>query len=367
MRWRFFEVDDHGLFTQTLIMSISKKGFGKLADGTSVDLFTLKNANGIEVAITNYGGIIVSWLAPDKNGVLGDIVVGCETLDAFLAGHPFFGALVGRYGNRIAGGKFKLNGTEYTLAKNDGANHLHGGTKGFDKVLWHAEVKDDALILRYVSKDGEEGYPGNLQVTVVYALSDHNALSISYVAHTDKATPVNLTNHVYLNLSGAPTILDHIVQLNADFFTATDKALIPTGELATVRGTALDFTQPQRIGARIADASAPIAFAGGYDHNFVLNGRAGDLHWAARVTEPTTGRVLEAFTTEPAIQLYTGNFLDGSVKGKGGKPVLKRGAFCLETQHYPDSPNHSNFPSTILNPGETYATVTVYRAFAVNG
>jgi aldose 1-epimerase len=231
-------------------------------------------------------------------------------------------------------------------------------------VLWHAEINDDALVLRYLSKDGEEGYPGNLHVTVVYALSDANALSISYVAHTDQATPVNLTNHVYLNLSGAPTILEHVVQLHADFFTATDKALIPTGELAAVRGTALDFTQPHAIGERIDANFEPLNFAGGYDHSFVLHGRAGDLRLAARVTEPTTGRVIEAVTDQPAIQLYTGNFLDGTVKGKGGRPVDKRGAFCLETQHYPDSPNQPHFPSTILSPGETYASVTVYRVSA---
>jgi aldose 1-epimerase len=300
-------------------------------------------------------------LAPDKNGKLGDIVVGCEKLEGFLAGHPYFGALIGRYGNRIAGGKFVLNGVQYTLAKNNGGNHLHGGTKGFDKVVWRAELKDDALALSYLSRDGEEGYPGNLHITVVYSLSDRNELSISYTAHTDKATPVNLTNHVYFNLSGAPTVLDHHVQLNADFFTATDKALIPTGELAPVRGTALDFTQPHTIGERIGADFEPLKFAGGYDHNFVVNGRAGDVRLAARVTEPTTGRVLEAFTDQPAIQLYTGNFLDGTVKGKSGKPVLHRGAFCLETQHFPDSPNHPNFPSTILQSGETYASVTVYR------
>jgi aldose 1-epimerase len=345
-------------------MSMTKTKFGELADGTAVDLFTLKNVNGVEVAITNYGGIIVSWMAPDKHGKLADIVVGCDTLAGFLAGHPYFGALVGRYGNRIAGGKFVLNGVEYALAKNNGGNHLHGGLKGFDKVVWHAEEKDGALVLSYLSKDGEEGYPGNLQVTVVYALSDQNALSISYTAHTDKATPINLTNHTYFNLSGAPTILDHVVQLNADAFTATNQDLIPTGEVAPVRGTALDFTQPHAIGERINADETPIKFAGGYDHNFVLNGRAGDVRLAARVTEPTTGRVLECFTDQPAIQLYTGNFLVGTVKGKGGKPVPHRGALCLETQHFPNSPNQPNFPSTILQPGQTYATVTVYR---VNG
>jgi aldose 1-epimerase len=344
---------------------IEKRAFGKTADGAAVDLYTLTNANGVEAGITNYGGIVVSLKTPDRSGKLSDIVLGYDALDGYLAKTPYFGSIVGRYGNRIAKGRFKLDGKEYKLAVNNGENHLHGGLKGFDKVVWEAqELQSDGgvgLQLRYLSKDGEEGYPGNLSTTVVYTLTNDNELKIQYSATTDKKTVVNLTNHTYFNLAGAGDILQHELTIFADRFTPVDKNLIPTGELKSVKGTPLDFTQSTAIGARIAQPDEQLKLAGGYDHNFALNHDPGSLALAARVYEPTTGRVLEAYTTEPGTQFYTGNFLDGSITGKGGQVYQKRSGFCLETQHFPDSPNQPNFPSTALEPGKKYETTTVYK------
>lgn len=347
-------------------MKIEKHAFGKTADGTPVELYTLTNANGLEAKITNYGGIVVSLLVPDRDGKPGDVVLGYETLEEYIENNPYFGTLVGRYGNRIARGKFTLEGIEYTLAQNDGENHLHGGLKGFDKVVWKADAvrskNSVGLKLTYLSKDGEEGYPGNLSVTVVYTLTNDNELKIEYTAVTDKVTIVNLTHHGYFNLAGAGLgdILGHELMIKADRFTPVDKGLIPTGELRSVKGTPMDFTRAVAIGARIDQAAEQLVLGGGYDHNWVLNNGDGSLALAARVYEPTTGRVMEVYTTEPGIQFYSGNFLDGSITGKGGKVYGYRYGFCLETQHFPDSPNKPDFPSTVLKPGETYTTTTIY-------
>lgn len=352
---------------QAAEQGISKRPWGKTDDGKAVDLYTLTNSKGMTVSITTYGGIVVSVCVPDRKGDLGDVILGFDDLKGYLAGHPYFGALVGRYGNRIAGGHFTLGGKEYTLAQNDNGQSLHGGLKGFDKVVWDAKgilgEKGPGLILSYVSKDGEEGYPGNLSVRVTYVWTDDAELCIHYFATTDKATPVNLTNHTYFNLAGpgTGTILDHQLMLSADRFTPVDKFLIPTGETPRVEGTPFDFRKPTAIGARIADKNDQLAAGGGYDHNFVLTKGQGDIPLAARVTEPTTGRVLEVFTTEPGIQFYSGNFLDGSNVGKGGKAYPHRSGFCLETQHFPNSPNQSDFPSTILEPGKEYSSTTIYR------
>lgn len=352
-------------------MGITKQAFGKTPDGTPVALFTLTNAQGMEAAITNYGGIIVKLVVPDRKGALADVALGFETLDGYLAGHPYFGAIIGRYGNRIGNGRFTLNGVRYTLAQNNGTNHLHGGLKGFDKVVWQAkEVPDPnqpGLELTHVSPDGDEGYPGTLSVKVVYTLTADNALKIDYSATTDKPTVVNLTNHAYFNLAGAGNgdILRHELMLNANWFTPVNENLIPTGEILSVKGTPMDFTTPVAIGARLHAPYKQIQFGpGGYDHNWVLNASEQSPALAARVVEPISGRVLEVYTTEPATQFYAGNFLDGSLIGKGGKRYPQRSGFCLETQHFPDSPNIPHFPSTVLNPGEQYATTTLYR-FAV--
>lgn len=347
--------------------SIEKSSFGKTKDGVALDLYTLKNEAGMTVAITNYGGTIVTWTAPDKNGKYEDITLGCDSIGGYEKGVPFFGALIGRYGNRIAKGKFNLEGKTYTLATNNGANHLHGGLKGFDKVVWTAtpvEGAESALKLTYTSKDMEEGYPGNLSVEVVYTLQKDNSVKIEYSATTDKTTVVNLTNHAYFNLSGDMnnTILDHEVALNCDKFLPVDKTLIPTGVLQPVAGTPFDFTKPFKIGARINDTlNEQIKFGGGYDHAWILTDATNALRLAATVLEPTSGRVMEVLTTEPAIQFYTGNFLDGTIKGKGGVIYKKRSGLCLETEHYPDSPNQLKFPTTTLKPKETYTTTTVYR------
>ncbi len=341
--------------------------FGKLPTGEEVQLYTLANKSGMEARIMNYGGILVSLKVPDRQGQLGDVVLGFDGLDRYVKENPYFGALIGRYGNRIAGGKFELEGKTYTLAQNNGPNHLHGGLKGFDKKLWSAESADSPdgpqLILRCVSPDGEEGYPGELRVRVTYTLTDDNALRIDYEATTDKTTIVNLTNHSYFNLkdAGATPILDHVLMIDADRFTPVDETLIPTGELRPVEGTPFDFRQPTPIGARIDADDPQLRFAGGYDHNFVLNRTGEGLTLAARVYEPATGRVMEVLTTEPGIQFYTGNFLDGTLTGKSGVVYQKRSALCLETQHFPDSPNHPQFPSTVLKPGETYRSTTVYK------
>ncbi|MGD0090155.1 MAG: aldose epimerase family protein [Planctomycetota bacterium] len=347
--------------------TITKRSFGKTEDGQPVDLFTLRNASGLEAQITNYGGLLTALQVPDRNGKNADVVLGFDNLESYLKGHPYFGALVGRYGNRIAKGKFSLNGTNYTLAVNNGPNALHGGLKGFDKAVWQSkelQTEDGpALELTHVSKDGDEGYPGTLTATVVYTLTDKNELKLEYSARTDKDTVVNLTHHSYFNLAGAGRrdILDHALMLNADRFTPVDKDLIPTGELRSVKGTPLDFTTPTTIGARINQDDEQLKFGSGYDHNWVLNGAGGKLELAARVTEPSTGRIMEVYTTEPGIQFYTGNFLDATNIGKGGKVYKHRYGFCLETQHFPDSPNHPAFPTTVLKPGETYRQTTVYR------
>ena len=344
---------------------IQKAAFGKTADGQAVDIYTLTNARGMEAKIINYGATVVSLKAPDRSGKMDDVVLGYDNLDGYLKDTRFFGCIVGRYGNRIAKGKFTLNGQTYTLAVNNDENHLHGGIKGFNKQIWQAsevnDPKNPGLKLTYLSKDGEEGYPGNLSVTVIYTLTDDNGLKIEYNATTDKDTVVNLTNHSYFNLAGKGTILNHEVMLNADRFTPTDKGSIPTGELRSVKGTPMDFTQPTAIGARIEQQDEQLIFGKGYDHNWVLNSGGGTLALAARVTEPSTGRVMEVYTTEPGIQFYTGNFLDGTAIGKGGQAYQQRSGFCLETQHFPDSPNKPAFPSTVLKPGQTYVTTTIYK------
>lgn len=337
-----------------------------MADGQSIDLYTLTNRQGMEVGITNYGGRVVSILVPDRLGKMADVGLGFGSLDGYLGDKSCFGALVGRYANRIANGRFALDGTQYKLAQNDGANSLHGGLKGFDKRVWNArELPGDqrALELTYLSKDGEEGYPGNLSVKVVYSLTDSNELRIDYTATTDKDTVLNLTNHSYFNLAGQGSgdILKHELRINADRFTPIDDTLIPTGELRQVEGTPLDFRKPTAIGARINEDHEQLKFGKGYDHNFVLNHKGGELALAAHVTEPESGRVLEVLTTQPGLQFYSGNFLDGTVHGKEGKVYGRRSAFCLETQHFPDSPNKPAFPSTELKPGQTYHETTIYK------
>jgi aldose 1-epimerase len=335
--------------------------WGKTPDGDSVELYTLSNVKGAEARITNYGGIVVSLKVPDRSGTMSDVVAGFDNLEGYLKPPPYFGAIIGRYGNRIGGARFSLNGMEYTLAKNDGANHLHGGIRGFDKRVWRAKpVSPQSLELTYLSKDGEEGYPGNLSVTVVYTLTDANELKIEYSASTDKDTVVNLTNHSYFNLAGDGDILGHQLIINADRFTPVDRGLIPTGELKSVAGTPFDFRVAKAIGERIEQKDEQLSFGRGYDHNWVLNRTGTGLESAAKVTDPKSGRVLEIFTTEPGLQFYTGNFLDGSLQGKG-RVYTRRSAFCMETQHFPNSPNEPSFPSTILKPGGTYKTTTVFR------
>lgn len=340
-------------------MGISKELFGTLDDGRDVHLFTISNSNGAEVKITNYGGIITSLKVPDKEGNAENVVLGFDRLEDYLGGHPYFGALIGRYGNRIADARFQLDGTEYQLAANDGDNHLHGGETGFDKVLWDAGIQDDrALRLTYLSADGEEGYPGNLQVAVTYTLTDENELRIEYEAKTDQATPVNLTAHSYFNLTGDPAsdILGHQLNLHATHYTPVDEGLIPTGEIRSVSGTPFDFTGSGEIGARIGQVE------GGYDHNFVLNNEEerGEPALAAEVYEPESGRKLSVYTTEPGIQFYSGNFLDGSLAAPDGTPYERHAGLCLEPQHFPNSPNEPEFPSTILRPGDTYHSLIVY-------
>jgi aldose 1-epimerase len=343
-----------------------KQVFGKTPGGETVELYTLKNSKGMEANVINYGGIIVSLKVPDRHGKVADVVLGFDSMEDYSKDHPYFGALIGRYGNRISKGSFTLNGVQYTLARNNGENHLHGGRKGFDKVMWTAKPvgkKSTALELSYTSKDGEEGYPGNLSVTVTYGLSEANELRINYVASTDKDTVVNLTNHAYFNLAGQGEgdILGHQMMISADRFTPIDAGLIPTGELRNVAGTPFDFRQPNLIGERIEANDEQIRFGKGYDHNFVLNGASGTLRLAARVSEPKSGRVMEVLTTEPGVQFYSGNFLDGTLRGKEGKVYQRRYGFCLETQHFPDSPNKRSFPTVVLKPGSPYKSSTVYR------
>lgn len=344
--------------------------FGTTPAGAKVKLYTLTNAKGLEARITNYGGIVVSLTAPDRNGKFADVVLGFDTLAGYLEhSSPFFGALVGRYANRIGNARFTLDGVEYHLEKNDGKNTLHGGTHAFDKQVWTPrELPDHGLELTLLSKDGDEGFPGNLKVTVDYHFTDSNELKVDYTASTDKDTVINLTNHSYFNLKGAGEgdVLDHKIMLNADRFTPVDSGLIPTGELRPVNGTPFDLRKATAIGAHINDNDEQIKLGQGYDHNFVLNKKGNELSLAARVEEPSSGRVLEVLTTQPGVQFYSANHLDGTFAGKGGKVYRRRGAFCLETQHFPDSPNKPKFPSTELKPGETFRSTTVYRLSAAH-
>lgn len=327
--------------------------------------FTLKNSHGMKAEITDFGARIISVFAPDRAGKLADVIVGCREPAQFLNKNPYFGAVIGRYANRIAKGKFNLNGRDYSLATNNGPNSLHGGDEGFDSKFWStAEPPTGSrLELSYRSPDGEEGYPGSLTARVVYTLSDENELLIDYSAETDKPTVVNLTNHAYFNLSGgeSASILDTEMTINAAHFTPINEALIPTGEIRSVEGTPLDFRKPAMVGSRIEQDDAQLQLAGGYDHNYVLDRQGSGLEVAARAYHPTTGRTLEVWTTQPGMQFYSGNFLNGTVAGKNGKAVSRRSAFCLETQHFPDSPNHPSFPSTVLQPGEHYRHTTAFR------
>jgi len=339
----------------------TKTAWGTTPDGQTVELYTLRNSKGAEARIMNYGGVLVSLKVPDRSGVLGDVVAGLDSFQDYLKPPPYFGAIIGRYGNRIGNARFTLNGVEYNLSKNDGQNSLHGGARGFDKRLWQATpLSPQSLELKYRSADGEEGYPGNLDVTVKYTLTDANELRIDYSATTDKDTVVNLTNHSYFNLSGEGDILAHEVMINADRFTPIDKGLIPTGELKDVTGTPFDFRTATPIGKRIEQKDQQLIFAGGYDHNWVLNRTGNGLEMVAKVSDPKSGRMMEVLTTQPGLQFYTGNFLDGTLKGKG-RTYARRSAFCMETQHFPDSPNKPSFPSTVLKPGSVYQSTTVYR------
>jgi aldose 1-epimerase len=346
---------------------VKKQAFGNLPDGAPIELYTLSNAKGMQAGIMTYGGVVVSLTAPDRGGKYADVVLGMQDLAGYLTPVPYFGAIIGRYGNRIGNARFTLDGKVFHLPANDGANTLHGGIKGFDKRVWKAtpgsSADGETLELTYTSKDGEEGFPGNLSAKVVYTLTAKNELKIDYTATTDTNTVVNLTNHSYFNLAGPDEgdILQHQVTIAADRFTPVDAGLIPTGELRPVKGTPFDFTKSTAIGARIGQDDEQLKLGKGYDHNWVLNKGSGGLTKAAEVHEPRTGRVMQVWTTEPGLQFYTGNFLDGTLKGKGGKPYPRRGAFCMETQHYPDSPNKTAFPSTELKPGATYHTTTVYR------
>lgn len=346
-------------------VTVTKESFGKTADGQNVDLYTLRNVHGVEAKITNYGGIVTSLKVPDRRGKFDDVVLGFNDLDSYLKGHPYFGALIGRYGNRIAKGRFTLNGVEYKLAVNNGENTLHGGLKGFDKVVWTAQESKTksgpALTLTYLSKDGEEGYPGNLNVRVVYTLTNNNELRIDYTATSDKDTVTNLTHHSYFNLAGEGNgdILSHRVLINGTRFLPTDAGSIPTGELRNVAGTPFDFRKLMVIGARINQDEEQLKLGNGYDHNWIINGRG--MRLAAQAYEPTSGRRMQVWTTEPGMQFYTGNFLDGTLTGKSGKIYQRRSGFCFETQHYPDSPNHPAFPTTTLKKGATYRSTTIYK------
>ena len=344
-------------------MNITRSGFGTTADGVPIDLYTLTNTKGIVLKMTNFGAIVVALEVPDRDGNPANVNLGFSTLDGFLGPNPYFGATVGRFCNRIAGGRFLLDGKQYTLATNDGGrHHLHGGNVGFNKVVWDAEPFQDesdvGIRFMYLSKDGEEGYPGNLRVTAVYTLTDADELVVEFTARTDAPTPINLTNHCYWNLAGAGTIRNHELMIVADKYLPVDAGLIPTGKLADVAGTPLDFRKPEKIGARLDRIEAdPV----GYDHCFVLRGNSGPMRLAAKVKDPASGRVMEIHTTQPALQFYSGNFLDGKPENNGYNQYE---GFCLETQHYPDSPNHANFPNTILRPGETFSQRTVHRFYA---
>jgi aldose 1-epimerase len=344
-----------------------KQPFGKTADGVAIDRYMLKNAKGMEVDVITWGAIVTRIVVPDRSGTSADVALGFDSLDGYLKTNPYFGAIVGRYGNRIAKGRFTLNGKAYTLATNNGPNSLHGGLRGFDKRVWAAKplstAHGPAVELTYVSKDGEEGYPGTLTTHVTYTLTDANELRIDYALSSDADTVANVTNHSYFNLAGQGTgdILKHEITIEADKFTPVDATLIPTGELRAVNGTPFDLRKPSLIGAHISDTDEQMTFGKGYDHNFVLNGAMGTLRPAVRVTEPTSGRVMEVLTTEPGVQFYTGNFLDGTLTGKDGKVYKHRFGFCLETQHFPDSPNQPSFPTTVIKPGKEYKSTTVYK------
>jgi len=348
--------------------AISRRGFGKAPGGAAVQIYLLRNKNGIEAEITNYGATLVSLKAPGRSGKFADVVLGYQDVDGYVRDQAYFGAIVGRYANRIANGKFTLDGKTYELARNNGNNSLHGGAVGFNKRVWTAKevsrANGPAVEFSYVSPDGEEGYPGNLRLQVVYSLSDNNELRIEYSATTDKDTVINLTNHAYFNLAGegAGDVLGHELTLAADQFTPITEALVPTGELRSVKGTPLDFPRATAIGARINQDDQQLKFGKGYDHNFVLSGsQDGSPALAAEAYEPGSGRALQVLTTEPGIQFYSGNFLDGSIHGKRGKPYNYRSGFCLETQHFPDSPNHPAFPSTLLKPGQLFHSITIYK------
>jgi aldose 1-epimerase len=352
--------------------TITKADFGTTPDGKAVEIYTLKNNAGAEARIMTYGGIVQSLKVPDRNGQLADVVLGFDTLDgytsaSYIKGCPYFGALIGRYGNRIGGAKFTLEGHAYTLAQNNNGNSLHGGLVGFDKVVWTARPMETthgpALILTYLSKDGEEGFPGNLEVTAIYTLTDKNALKLEFTAKTDKPTVVNLTHHSYFNLAGQGNgdILGHLVYINANQTTPVDSLLITTGGFADVTGTPFDFRTPTAIGARINDPDTILQYGPGYDHNWVINNPPGQLGLQARVTDPSSGRVMEVWSDQPGLQFYAGNFLDGSLVGKDGKAYQRRFGFCFEPQHFPDSPNKSNFPSVELKPGQTYHNTIIYK------
>jgi len=344
---------------------VTRAAFGTTRDHIPVEIYTLTNANGVELRAMTYGGIITSLKVPDRSGHFGDIVLGFDTIDSYVKDPQYFGALIGRYGNRIAKGQFTLGGTTFKLAANNGPNHLHGGVKGFDKVLWNAMQAEGAegvsVTFTRTSPEGEEGYPGNLHVSVRYMLTDQNELAIDYRATTDKATPVNLTQHSYFNLAAdSGDVLGHELRLNASRYTPVDETLIPTGELAGVEGTPFDFQKATAIGARLDPDNVQVKYGQGYDHNWILDRTGAGLQRAALVVEPKSGRTMDIATTEPGIQFYSGNFLDGTITGKGGQVYKPRAGFCLETQHYPDSPNHPEFPSAILQPGQIYASKTVF-------
>jgi len=340
---------------------VEKAAFGQTADGTAIESYTIYNSQGASAKVITYGATVAELHVPDKNGKMADVVLGFDNLEGYLGQHPHFGGAIGRYGNRIAKGKFTLDGKEYQLAINNPPNSLHGGPTGFDRRVWKAqpvEVKDGASVrCTYLSKDGEENFPGNLTVSVTYTLTNTNQFKLEYSAETDKDTIVNLTNHSYFNLAGSGDVLKHVLYLNADKYTPVDATLIPTGEIASVENTPLDFRKPTAIGAHLGE----IKDIGGYDHNYVVNGAAGKLRIAARVTEPSSGRQMEVWTTEPGVQFYSAIGLNGSITGKGGIAYPKYGALCLETQHYPDSPNRPNFPSTVLKPGARFYSETIYK------
>ena len=347
--------------------TITKADFGKTSEGQAVEIYTLHNSKGAEARIMTYGGIVQSLSMPDKNGKFADVVLGFDNLQGYIDKTPYFGALIGRYGNRIGGAKFTLEGNPYTLATNNGPNSLHGGLKGFDKVVWTAKssvgIRGPQLVLAYFSKDGEEGFPGNLEVTAIYTLTEDNELKLEFAATTDRPTVVNLTHHSYFNLAGQGNgdILGHIVYINSDKTTPVDSGLITTGEFKSVDGTPFDFRKPTAIGARINDPDTVLQYGPGYDHNWVVNKPLGQFGLQARVVEPTSGRVMEVWSDEPGLQFYAGNFLDGTLKGKGGVAYQIHTGFCMEPQHYPDSPNKANFPSVELKPGQTFHNTIVYK------